>query len=57
MVPGSQAINRFAARLGVVERLTGQELAFQQAPVPFEVGLGELEVGLALTDGGLRDLV
>ena len=53
----SWADGRRRARLGVVERLARQQLAVEQALRAIEVDVGELEVGLALADGGLGHLV
>ena len=48
---------RHVARLGVVERLLGEQLARVKILRAFEVELGHLEVGLALADGRLGDLL
>ena len=45
---------RHVARLGIVERLLGEQLALEEVLRALEVQLGDLEVGLALPDGGLR---
>ena len=50
----SCAARRLVARLGVVERLLGDAAALEEVLRAIEVGLGELEVGLALADRGLR---
>jgi hypothetical protein len=55
--PGRAARRRLVPRLGVVERLLGQQLPLEQAARAVEVGLRELQVGLALPDGGLAHLV
>ncbi len=38
----------------VVERLLRQQLPLEQATRPFDVGLGELQVGFALANGRER---
>ncbi len=45
------------ARFRVIKGLAGEELAFDQRPIAFQVGLGELQVSLALPDRGLRHFV
>ena len=52
----SCATRRLVPRLGVVEGLAGQQLALEQAAVPLEVGLRELEVRFALPDRRFGDL-
>jgi hypothetical protein len=47
---------RLVTRLGVVVGLAGEELPFEQVPVPLEVRLRELQVGFALTNRRLSDL-
>ena len=48
---------RLVARVGVVERLLRQQLPLVEAARAIEVGLRQLQVGLALADRRLRDLV
>ena len=48
---------RLVARVDVVEGLLRQQLPLVEAARAIEVGLRQLEVGFALADGGLRDLV
>ncbi len=45
------------ARLGIVERLLRQQLTREQIARPLGVGQRQLEVGLALADGRLRDFL
>ena len=47
-------LRRLIARVGVVERLAGQQIALEEALRPFHVVLRELQVGLALANGRLR---
>ena len=47
---------RVVPRLGVVERLLRDQVAPEEVPRALEVALGELEVGFALADRGLRHL-
>ncbi len=48
---------RLVARVDVVERLLRQQLPLVEAARAIEVGLRQLQVGFALADRGLRDLV
>ncbi len=48
---------RLEPSLRIVHRLPGQQLPVEQAPGPVEIRLGELQIGLALPNGGGRDLM
>ena len=47
-------LRRLIARVGVVERLAGQQIALEEALRSLHVVLRELQVGLALANGRLR---
>ncbi len=49
--------SRLIARFVVVEGLLRQELAFEEAARALDVGQRQLQVGLALADGRLRDFL
>ena len=50
-------LRRLVARVGVVERLAGKQVALEQALRPLHVVLRELQVGLPLANGRLRHVV
>ena len=52
--PASRVARHALPRFGIVEGLLGDELPVEQAARAFEAGQREFQIGVALTDRGLR---